>query len=623
MEIVKTKIIGEAEVKKAMDTLEKYKASKSNLDRRIVENQQIWKKRYESILDKGKGNKDRYSVRTSWLHSCIDNKVADYMDNMPEPNILAKEQADEMTAKILSSIIPVILENTDFENVYYREALYKVMNGTGCFGCFWNNKLLNGLGDIEIKIVDLLNMFWEGGIDDIQNSPNLFVVDLVNDEYLKSEYPELKDKLGNTSFTKTEYIHDESISTDGKSYVVDWYYKKTVNNKTVLHYCKFVNGIVLYATENDENCKDTGLYTDGKYPFVTDTLFPIANSVAGYGLMDLLYNQQILIDKIAQALQENALVQATPRWLCRDDADVSEDEFADLSKHFIKVGNSLGADAIMPVATTTISGNTLNLYNQIIDEMKETSGNRDVSTGGTASGVTAASAISAMQEAGSKLSRTQIKLTYRAYKQLITMVIERIRQFYSLSRTFRIVGTDAAIEYVEFDNKQMQMQEIGYDVDTNEPFMRLPSFDVEVNASKASPYSRMSQNELAIQLFQLGIFNPQNADQSLALLDIMDIQHKDKVIKKVKENGTMFEYIQQMTQALDASNRIITEITGLDLLNGGGLPNPQSLIGGNNAQRETVLKQSERNNLGEDIAGGENQINKKAKQRVAESTSPV
>lgn len=622
MEYEKKKI-GEEEVQNAIQILEKYKASKANLDSRIVKNQEIWKKRYESVLDNGEGDKNRYTVRTSWLHSCIDNKVADYMDNMPEPNILAKEENDVQTAKILTSIVPVILKNADFENVYYNEALYKVMNGTGVFGCFWNNKLLNGLGDIEIRRIDLLNLFYEGGIEDIQKSPHLFNVDLVDDSILKAQYPELEEKLGNSSFTKVEYIHDENISTDGKSYVVDWYYKVNNNGKDIVHYCKFVNGIVLYATENDDNLKDKGLYDDGKYPFIFDVLYPVANSVAGYGYMDLLYNQQVLIDKMVQAMQENALVNSTPRWLVRDDADVDEKDFSDFSKHFIPVGNSLGADAITPVTSPSISGNSLNLYNQIIDEMKETSGNRDISTGGTASGVTAASAISAMQEAGSKLARTQIKITYRAFEQLVIMIIERIRQFYDLPRTFRIIGSDATMEYVQFKNTVLQMQENGIDVDTNQPYMRLPTFDVEVSAAKASPYSKLAQNELAIQMYQLGVFAPQNADQSLALLDIMDINHKEKIVNKVKQNGTMYDYIQQMTQALETSNQIITELTGQDLL-GGGLPSPDMVAGAVNiGQNQNVLKPENKNNLGESIANGENNINKKAKQRVAESTSPV
>ena len=86
----------------------------------------------------------------------------------------------------------------------------------------------------------------------------------------------------------------------------------------------------------------------------------------------------------------------------------------------------------------TFDQGLLTLKKLKIDELKETTGNRDISTGGTTSGVTAASAIAAMQEAGSKLSRDNSKAAYRAYRKIINMVIERIRQFYDLPRCFRI-----------------------------------------------------------------------------------------------------------------------------------------------------------------------------------------
>ena len=59
-----------------------------------------------------------------------------------------------------------------------------------------------------------------------------------------------------------------------------------------------------------------------------------------------------------------------------------------------------------------LSNYVIEMRNAKIEELKETSGNRDFSQGSTTSGVTAASAIAALQEAGSKLSRDMIKGSY-------------------------------------------------------------------------------------------------------------------------------------------------------------------------------------------------------------------
>lgn len=618
----KTNKIGENEIKKALEILERYKNEKAALDSRIVKNQERWRKRYSNPLDTGKNNEERLQIHTSWLHNCIDNKVADYMDNYPEPNILAKEQSDEEMAKILSSVIPTILDEVNFEETYNKVVNYKVMNGTGVYSCIWDQSKHNGLGDIDIQQCDLLNLFWEGGIEDIQDSPHLFRVKLVDNDILKSQYPDKADKLESRSFTKAEYVNEESIDSTDKSYVIDWYYKVNVNGKDIVHYVKFVGTEILFATENEPDYVDKGIYDDGLYPFVIDVLFPIANSCTGYGYMDLLYESQEVVDKITQANVENTIFQATPRWLIRDDADFDEKAFADTSRHFIKAGATLGTESILPIQVNSIAGSSMNMYEQMIQEMKETSGNRDVSNGGTSAGVTAASAISAMQEAGSKTSRMQIRGTYRAYRNLITMIIERIRQFYDLPRTFRIIGANATQEYVTITNEKLQMQATDINLDDEEQYFRLPCFDVEVSASKSSPYSKMANNELMVQLYQLGVFNPQNADQSLALLEALDINHKDRIVTKVQENVTMLDTIQQLTQALQTSNAIITELTGQDLMSG-QVMDPQTMVSSVDAPQGNVDIENNNDILGGEIGDGESTITRNARKKVAESTSPV
>lgn len=619
-------VIGEEEIQKAMDILNKYKAGKTNLDNRIVENQQWWKMRHWGYFktESGEGDAERIKPASAWLHSCIDNKVADYMDNYPEPNILPQEPNDQETAEILSAIVPVILEANNFETIYNDNVHAKVENGTGLYSVIWNQSKLNGLGDIDIVQCDMLRLFWEPGVKDIQKSPHFFNVDLVSNDDLEAQYPQLKDKLGgNASIQNARYIFDDQVDTSDKTEVVDWYYKVNVHGRNLVHYVKFCNNTVLYATENDPERADKGLYDDGKYPFVFDPLFSVEGSPAGYGYVDLCKEPQQYIDKLSQAMLENAVWSATPRWLIRDDGEIDEKDVADASKHFIKVGVNVGSDSIMPVAVNGIDGNAFNMLTQKIDEMKETSGNRDVSSGGTASGVTAASAISAMQEAGSKTSRWQIKGSYRAYKEIILMVIERIRQFYDLPRTFRITGKDGSIAFVEFTNQDMQQQEAGEDFSTGEERYRLPIYDVNVAASKSSPYSKLAQNEMAIQMYQLGVFNPQNTDQALALLDTMDINHKESIVQRVQQNGTMYDSIQQLTQALTVSNEIIAQLTGQDLMNGQMPPAGQMSGSAVTNTRGVDTQQHSADSLGDAEKYDGNSLATQARKRTAESTSPV
>jgi hypothetical protein len=315
------------------------------------------------------------------------------------------------------------------------------------------------------------------------------------------------------------------------------------------------------------------------------------------------------------------LAQAKPSHFSRNDGSVNEEEYADTTKDFIHVDGNLGQDSILPVSGKPLNNIYVEVINNKIDELKETTGNRDISTGGTTSGVTAASAIAAMQEAGSKLSRDNNKSSYRSFRKMCLMVIELIRQFYDLPRCFRIMGENGTARYVQYNNAGIQPQMQGIEMGVDMGF-RLPLFDIEVTAQKQSPYSKMSQNELALQFFGAGFFNPQMANQALACIDMMDFDRKEFIMQKIAQNGGMYQQMLQMQQQMVMLAQMVDEQRGSNLaeqlvagFNGGA---PVAPIDGNPAGN---VEKTEA--LGGESGNGEASHTKKARERVANSTDPT
>ena len=586
--------IGVEQIREANNTLQKYKQGKANLEQRIIDNEQWYKLRHwECMRDK----KQQVQPTSAWLFNSLANKHADAMDNFPSPNILPREEGDKGEAEMLSSIIPVILEQNDFEETYDNVQDYRLKSGTGVYGIFWDNEKMNGLGDISILKADLINLFWEPGITDIQRSRHLFHVELADNDLLEQEYPQLRGKLSSSSIDLSKYVYDDTVDTSTKSAVVDWYYKKRQNGRNVLHYCKYVNDVVLFATENDPEMAERGWYDHGQYPFVFDPLFSMEGTPCGFGYIDVGKDTQAYIDRANQAIMQNMLANAKPRHFIRSDGSVNEAEYADTTKDFIHVDGSLGQDSILPVQGKPLNNVYIEVLHDKIDELKETTGNRDISTGGTTSGVTAASAIAAMQEAGSKLSRDNNKASYRAFRKVVLMVIELIRQFYDLPRCFRIMGENGTARFVEYSNANLQPQMQGIEMGVDMGY-RLPLFDVEITAQKQSPYSKMSQNELALQFFGAGFFNPQMSDQALACLEMMDFDRKQGIMQRIAQNGMMYKAAMMMMQQQMAPG----------------------VAGGTEESAEETVEKTEA--LGGD-GGGEAANTKKARQRVADSTSPT
>ena len=541
--------IGVAQIRTAMDTLTKYKAGKSELEKRLIACEQWWKLQHWQEMSPS-GNPYDPQWRSAWLFNVIMGKHADAVAAFPEPAIRPREPDDRAEAAMLTSIVPVILEQNDFEETYSDSCWTKMKQGTMAWGVFWDSSKLNGLGDVSIREIDLLNLFWEPGVTDIQKSKNLFYAELVDNDVIRQRYPQVGDRLRSDNTFVSKYKTDDQVDTTNKSLVVDWYYKKIENGKSVLHFCKFVGETVLSATENDPNMQ-SGLYEDGDYPFVIDALFPVKGSIAGYGYIDIGKSAQEQIDLLNQAILKNSVMASTPRWFIRSDGSINEKEYADWRKPFVHAQGNLGQDSVMPITVSPLSANYINVIQNKIEELKWTTGNTDVNNGSVSSGVTAASAIAALQEASGRSSKDATRSAYRAYARLIRMVIERIRQFYDLPRKFRIRGQLGTEEYVTYSNQNLKQQEllgIGGDVT-----WRKPVFDIEVSAQKSSEYTRLSQNELALQFYQLGFFDPTRADQALATLDMMDFDGKDEISQKIAQNGTLQQELaswQQMALAL-------------------------------------------------------------------------
>lgn len=561
--------IGPEQLQKFIQILQKYRSGKMQTDKRIIASENWWKLRNteeeqkvtETGLDGG------FTSKSGWLHNVIVSKHADAVESFPAPNILPREEADKAEAEMLSAIVPCILEHNQFEKTYSDAIWQKMKTGTGAYKVVWDKNLLNGLGDIRVEKINLLNIFWQPGVTDIQRSRYFFQTELVEKEILRQKYPELKDGLKGNTMYSSKFLYDDAISDADYATVIEVYYHRHQNGKRVLHYCKFVEDHVLFATENETEpvmdamgqparqldgqvkppMAETGLYDHGMFPYVLDPLFPIEGSPCGYGFVDLCKNPQTEIDIMKTSFVKNTMVGAIPRYFYHENSGVKAEDFLDLSKPLIPVNGSVDDSSLRRVEHISLEGNYLNLLQHDIQELRETSGNTETSAGTTNSGVTAASAIAALQEASGKGSRDSTKGTYRAYEQIVSLCIELVRQFYDMPRQFRIIGEYGTQKFITYTNRGLKAQHQGVHFGADMGF-RKPVFDIKISAQKKNVFTTVSQNELALQFFKLGFFNPQMCDQAIMCLEMMDFEGKDTILQKISKNGLLWQKLQQYMQ---------------------------------------------------------------------------
>lgn len=534
-------------IRKAAETVRKYKDGKSLLEDRLKEEELWYRMRHWEAVRK-KFNPDTPEPASAWLFNAITNKHADIMDNYPEPNVLPREAGDQEEAKKLSSILPCVMEAAEFESTYADAAWSLLKHGTSAYFAAWNTEKENGLGDVDIHELNLLDVYWEPGIKNIQDSENLFIAGVENREAMERMYPQFAGKFDTATPDEYVYSYDRNLDWTDKVLIWDWYYKvKDASGRTVLHYVKFSGECILYASENDPEYQEKGYYEHGLYPVIFDVLFPEAGTPYGFGLIAICKDPQLYIDKLGGNILERSLLGTKTRYIASSNAGINEDELKDANCAIVHSElPKLDNDHLRPIDVPSLETNYINVLQMKIDEMKETSANRDFNNGGTSSSVTAAAAIAALQESGNKVSRDIIQGSYRAYRKLCSMVIELIRQFYTETRTFRILGESGQTEFVNFNNAGMQEQPVSLPGMAAQQLFRRPVFDLKIKPQKRSPFTVEAQYERAKELYGLGFFNPENAQQSLIALSMMEFEGKEQIMQHIQQGQTLLNVVQQL-----------------------------------------------------------------------------
>lgn len=508
--------------------------------------------------NKGAGMEKAPQSRTGHLFNAIQYRHADIMDNFPHINILPREEGDEEEAKTLSGIMPFILEHAEFKKTYSKNSYEKLKSGTAAYGVFYKTSEEDGVGDICIEAVDLLRLSFQPGIEDLQESKYIFYDSFMDIEEFKALY-------GDADGVKTQATYDENEGKrdflDDVVVITDCYYKVLEGGKKILHFVKFSGEKVLEYTEGKEEYAE-GFYKHGRYPFVFDVLHPEPGEAYGRGLIDNGKNVQAYIDKLDEIINKHALLNSSPRNFVKISAGVNEKELLDITQPFVHVAGDLES-SIKEIKTGSLPSFIVNHRENKIMELKEILGNRDFSQGGTTGGVTAASAITALQNSGDKLSRDMISESYYAFSQIVWLIIELVREFFDEERTYRVLGEDASYSYVSYSNKGLKERPVLGELEGLIPadtvtemaeVMEMPLsyekpvFDITLTVEKNNPYQRSQHNSLIISLYQLGLFTPQNLTLGRFVISNLNFDGKDKILQQIDEMNEQMQAEQAAMQ---------------------------------------------------------------------------
>lgn len=526
---------------------------------RLDDNVKIYEGTYwgENDAEVVRGDK-RPRMATPMITSCIENIKADLSDEVPEAVIMPDEASDDslITAKVLTKVIEQELDACDFEGEYMKVAHDFLQDGWGVYECGHDPLLNGGLGGSFIRYVMNKDFMCDPQTPELQDGRACFVLDIKPWDWLSQHYPEQypymegNDGLCGTGAIQQDRIESTTEPNKVKAYrVIEAWFKQfdAETRKTAVHFVRVAGHQVL---EDSKIMYPKGYYENGKYPFRVCVLYPQKGSALGLGICDLFKDTQRYADKLNAIMLENALRARTPRLFIQEGL-VDIEDVRDFSREAIEVQGNLDA-AVKWMDTQPLPSYLMNFVQMMQQSIKNEAGSNDQSRGQTAGGVTAASAITALQDMSTKRSRMEARELQRGFKECVRMMVEIMRGKEIVPRDVVITVNGGPI-ILPFDSKAL------YRKDRKGRMIPIETA-IAIKTNRQTRFSRMAHNELVLQF--INMFQ-QTADP-LIMMEALEMDDKEQILDQIRkaQHGGMLALQQQnaqLTQQLQAMSEELSQ----------------------------------------------------------------
>ena len=497
---------------------------------RLNENETLYQARHWESMSTTDTENEHQPV-TPIIMSTVENLKADMADNFPQAIIRPEAPEDQAVAEVIGALIRQNHDSANYREEYMRSCHDMLVGGWCCEEVGYDPELNHGLGGAYIRNVDNHTVLVDPQVVDIQLGRAIFKMSPVTVEWLNQRYPSLAGEFQADSFT-LEQDHELTYDSNKTILLIECWFKQFIpegkdgkDGHWVVHMAHIAGGQLLDDSRDE---KPDGYFQMGDYPFVITTLYRRKNSPLGYGIPDYFGQSQQDSDRLDSVVMKNAAMAARNKILNTEASGFDSEDLADWSKN-VHEGDNL--NGVTWFANPPLPNYILSQGDVIRSRVKEESGSNDFSRGNTTSGVTAASSIMALQEMANKRVRMVCMQKMEAYKQAVRYEIEMEREFNTLPRQLTLTIDGQQVQ-AEFQASIMERQTA---LGNNIPI----EFMISIKIEKENRWATTAQNELVLQMVQLGIIQPQQA------VELMEFEGKESLLNKVASQQPSPEEMQQ------------------------------------------------------------------------------
>jgi len=290
-------------------------------------------------------------------------------------------------------------------------------------------------------------------------------------------------------------------------------------------------------------------YEDGSIPFQRWQNYVLPREFWGISEVEQLESPQRIFNKLISFALDCLTLMGNPVWVVSNDSDVDVENL--FNRPGLIIEKNPGSE-VRREEGTQLQPYVLQLIDRMQQWFNDIAGTQDVTRGATPGSVTAASAISSLQEA----AQTRVRQKSRNLDQYLQVAgqqyASRVMQFYTAPRVFRLTNNQGVTTYFKamFEKdaegkssatvQQWNAQGGGWDMPTK--LQASGQLDIKVTTGSTLPFAKAEKEQKLLQLFDRGIVDQQEVLQGT------DYPNWEAVLQRVQERQQAAAAAQQQAQ---------------------------------------------------------------------------
>ncbi len=446
----------------------------------------------------------------------------------------SSDEEDLTAARVAESIFESTYETYNLAKVLRRALWWTAITGTGYIKDFWDpsktDKTSGQVGDFCFEPLSPFHIYVPDlSEEELEKQPWVIHASTKTEEWVNKHYKTTLDgkKLTPNTKSQNEVIDDGFLgmigarsSTPDAVLVVECWVKPGAN--------KFMpnGGLITVIDSQIVEYQDSFPYEHGDFPFSKFDDTPTGRFYAESIIVDLIPLQREYNRTRSQIIEAKNLM-AKPKLMAQKGA-INPNQITSEPGQVILY--EVGYQPPVPLQMQPLPAYVMETLDRLSGDFDDISGQHEISRGRTPPQVTAATAISYLQEQDDSKLAFSIYSVEEGVQRIGRHLLSYVQQYWGVGRLIKVLGKDGSFDAQVFSGADLR-----------------GTTDLRIQAGSALPHSKAARQALVMDMLKMGVIPPEKAMAAMdlgGLAGVMEDYQVD-VRQAQRENLRMSAYQPQ------------------------------------------------------------------------------